>query len=297
MNLTKLGKDPRAIRALTGMSYPHFTQLVPQFSNALYILQKQKQGRIRKPGGGRSGILKTPESKLFFILFYLKTYPTFDVLSFVTGKERSHCCEAAHMYLAALNKALGVVRVLPKRKITSVEELFEHFPEAKELLVDGFERRTQRSKNKKQADKRYSGKKKTHTTKAVVVADTKRRILVLTPARTGRRHDKNHLDKFQLLQHIPEDIALIGDTGFGGMQHQHTNTLLPHKATKKNPLTELQKEWNHLISSIRVRIEHVIGSMKRYNTVAHVYRNKKPFTDDLFHLLSAGLHNYGIVYA
>jgi hypothetical protein len=38
--------------------------------------KKNHLNRKRKPGGGRKGTLSTPELKLFFILFYLKSkYP------------------------------------------------------------------------------------------------------------------------------------------------------------------------------------------------------------------------------
>ena len=47
-----------------------------------------------------------------------------------------------------LEKALGRLSVLPKRKIRLMEELFERFPEIKEVYVDCMERPVQRKKNK-----------------------------------------------------------------------------------------------------------------------------------------------------
>jgi hypothetical protein len=76
MNISKLSRDPRAIKAVTGLSYQEFSDLAPTFAKALYEIQSERQGRRRKPGGGQKGILKTTEDELFFILFYLKTYPT-----------------------------------------------------------------------------------------------------------------------------------------------------------------------------------------------------------------------------
>jgi Helix-turn-helix of DDE superfamily endonuclease len=35
---------------------------------------------VRKPGGGCKGKLPTMAEKLLFVLYYYKTYPTFDVL-------------------------------------------------------------------------------------------------------------------------------------------------------------------------------------------------------------------------
>ena len=53
-------------------------------------------------------------------------------------------------------------------------------------------------------------------------------------------------------------------------------------------------QWNTLLASVRVVVEHAIGGMKRYNAVAGVYRNRLPKTDDQFNLLAAGLWNYTI---
>lgn len=72
MNISKLSRDPRAIKALTGLSYQEFSDLIPTFAKALYEIRSKRQGRQRKPGAGQKGILKTTEDKLFFILFYLR---------------------------------------------------------------------------------------------------------------------------------------------------------------------------------------------------------------------------------
>src|SRR3989344_3365486 len=62
-----------------------------------------------------------------------------------------------------MEKTLGRKLVLPKRRINSVEEFFNLFPEVKEVMLDGVERPTVRSKKAKQQNKHYSGKKKRHT--------------------------------------------------------------------------------------------------------------------------------------
>jgi len=107
MNISKLARDPRATKALTGLNYQEFSDLIPIFEKSLYEIKKQKPNRKRKVGGGKRGKLPTMESKLFFILFYLKTYPTFDVLAFFTDRQRSHCCESVVLLSKALQKALG----------------------------------------------------------------------------------------------------------------------------------------------------------------------------------------------
>lgn len=257
----------------------------------------RKPDRKRKIGGGRKGQLSTIEEKLLFVLFYLKSYPTYDVLSFIVGFHRTRACQWTLMLLPILEKTLGRKLVLPERKISSVEEFLRKFPEVKDVFGDGSERRIQRPKNQKHQKKTYSGKKKLHTRKQIVVADEHKRILVLTPTKSGRRHDKKLSDKAEVFTNLPAQITAWLDTGFQGVQKQHPNTMIPRKRSKGYLLTEEDKQENRLISSFRVVVEHAIGGMKRYQSLQHPYRNRKPRLDDLFSLLSAGLWNYHLSFS
>lgn len=292
MNIVKLARSPRAMKALTGLTYQEFTLLVPTFEKAVHDLRMEKLNRKRKLGGGQKGKLKTGADKLFFILLYLKTYPTFDVLAFFSDKSRGRSCESVHFFEKALEKALGRKLALPKRKINSVEEFLQKFPEVKDVFLDGTERRVQRPKNKKEQNKLYSGKKKGTMRKNIVVSDEKKRILVLTPTKSGRRHDKRLADKLSLVEHIPQGIGVWTDTGFQGVARVHDGVVLPTRASKNNPLTYQQKENNRIISSFRVLAEHAIGGIKRLRSVTDIYRNKKANFDDRLMLLAAGLWNF-----
>src|SRR5205085_8272331 len=53
---------------------------------------KRKKKRQRKLGGGRGSYIETIQEKLFYILMYMKTYPTFDVASFYVGFARGNAC-------------------------------------------------------------------------------------------------------------------------------------------------------------------------------------------------------------
>jgi len=122
--------------------------------------------------------------------------------------------------------------------------------------------------------------------------DRKRRIGYLSPSKRGARHDKRVCDQRGVVVNIPPGVSLLADSGFQGLRHP--GLCLPHKGTRKRPLTGEQRQWNTLLASARVVVEHGIGGMKRYNAVAGVYRNRLPKTDDRFNLLAAGLWNYTI---
>lgn len=293
MNIKPALRTDRMCRALTGLSVKQFNDLVTDFSwNYGQYEATRKPDRKRKLGGGRGSYVETAEEKLFYILWYMKTYPTFDLASFNVGFHRTKACDWVHILLPVLETTMKRNLVLPLRRISSPEEYFKLFPEAKEVFADGIERSIQRSKSKESQQKNYSGKKKMHTRKSVIISDNQRKVLVLTKQKSGRRHDKRLGDKSNLFTSLPEEVDLFVDTGFQGVQKIHHRTYMPKKRRKKNPLTEGEKEFNKLISSYRVVVEHAIGGIKRYRCISEKLRNKKSFIDDTFMLLSAGLWNY-----
>ena len=293
MNIGAALRTDRMCKALIGLTVSEFEDLVVDFSwNYQEYEAKRKPNRKRKLGGGRGSYLKNEQEKLFYALWYLKTYPTFDVASFYVGFHRTKACDWAHLLFPILETTMKRKLVLPQRRISSPEEFEKLYPEVKEVFVDGGERVRQRPRKKKAAQKAYSGKKKQHTRKSVVVTDNKKKVLVITKQKSGRRHDKRLADKESLFEMIPKGITVYADTGFAGAQKVHPNIYIPKKKSKGKNLTYDEKETNKIISSLRVVVEHAIGGIKRYRCMSEKLRNRKPFIDDTFLLLSAGLWNY-----
>jgi len=289
MNIEKVLSNSRLVRAILGVSKYEFEALLLVFEQIVHERYESKK-RKRAIGGGANGNIKSPRKKLFYILFYIKTYPTFDMAAFIFASSKSRTHQWAHDILPLLEKALGRKIVLPKRRINTPEEFFAAFPGIKEVMLDGVERPTIRSKKDKTQRKHYSGKKKRHARKNVIVADKNKRILILTPSKHGRAHDKKLADKFLLAHRLPSQVAILADTGFQGLQHTHPNILMPKKKPSGGFLTDEEKSMNRLISSVRMTVEHAIGGMKRLRCVSDTYRNKNGLDDRLVNA-AAGLWN------
>jgi hypothetical protein len=135
-----------------------FAQGCQQEADARFPVQRPRQ---RKAGGGRKGVLASPQQKLLFILFYLKTYPTFDVLGASFGLPRSKACEHTHRLAKALERTLRTQGVLPARAIDSLAQMQQVFAEVPTLLLDATERPVQRPRAPADRQADYSGKKKT----------------------------------------------------------------------------------------------------------------------------------------
>jgi len=267
---------------------PVFEQL---FHDALAARIPVNQ-RIRAVGGGKQGVLKTTEDKLVYVLLYLKAYPTYDVMSSIFNLDRGPACRRIQQLIPVLEATLGRKIVLPERKITSVEEFYQKFPEAKDVLIDGTERPIQKPKDQKKRKKVYSGKKKTTTRKHIVISTPDKKILILGKSKTGRRHDKRIAERQQLIENLPADVTAWMDSGFAGADTLHANSQICDKATKHHPLTVAQKQNNRVISAFRIPVEHAIGGMKRMNAAAAIWRGKTPGLDDHVMLISAGLWNF-----
>jgi hypothetical protein len=133
-----------------------------------------------------------------------------------------------------------------------------------------------------------------HTHKSVVVVDSRKYIHVLTPIYNGKTHDKKILEESGILENIPEDIEIIADSGFQGIQHQTSSTVhIPIKKSKNKPLHPKERDYNRQLSSIRVINEHAIGSLKRNKCLSDTLRHSIDL-DDKFFLITAGLHNLSL---
>jgi DDE superfamily endonuclease/Helix-turn-helix of DDE superfamily endonuclease len=266
LNLERILKQDRLMRAMTGLNHKAFEQLLPSFIKAYECsVPHRQQERQRALGGGRKATLKTMEQKLFYVLLYCKCYPTFDLLSVLFNFDRSCAHDWVHRLLPILETALGYKQVLPVRKLGSLEEFIERFPAVKEVIIDGTERPVQRPKDSQRQKEHYSGKKKRHTRKHITGSTRKKRVIILTKARPGTVHDKRQLDEAALVENIPEEIPIEGDLGFQGLQNEFENIHLPHKKPKGKELTEQQKQENREFSRQRVKCEHAHAGIKRYN--------------------------------
>ncbi|SEH05143.1 transposase family protein [Candidatus Venteria ishoeyi] len=296
LNLDRIQKNERLMRAMFGLSIKQFNELVDVFDRnyeKAIDAERAARGCVRKKGGGQKARLSTPSLKLSFILIYLKCYPTYDVQAVLFDLDAGNCCDWVKRLLPVLESTLGEKQVLPVRKICSIDEFLQHFPGEKDLLIDATERRTQRSSNNKTQRKHFSGKQRAHTRKNIAASNPEKKILFLSPTKAGHYHDKKMFDKETSFRFIPSDCCLWLDKGFQGVQHVHKNIMQPKKKPQNRELTIEEKEENKVISALRMPIENVFAGLKRMNCLYDVYRNRNG-QDDKFIFLAAGLWNFNL---
>jgi len=304
-------RNERQFKAFTGLPEKTFNRLLTPFTQCLESARQQRYEkhrgqRHRRPGGGRKGTLSTPELKLFFILFYLKTYPTFDMLGGFFDLSPAKAEENVIRLLPLLKQAQQRLHVLPHRHfkpISNNDQPTENQPteNKQKIIIDATERPCGRPHHARKQKHYYSGKKHHHTLKNTVIADENKGIPVIGPTTPGSRHDyallKEELDPKQ-----PglSSIEVWVDLGYQGIKDRYPTFYkihIPHKKlrkSKKNPnptLTPKQKKENRILSRTRVAVEHLIGDLKIFQSLTIKFRNHIKNMADQVILLVAGLCN------
>lgn len=280
MNYLKIRQKPAQFKALTSLTLEEFDELAPLFETqwldfiAHYTLDGQRRSRQYKPVNDTQ--LPTPTHKLFFVLVYQKTNPlqeyhaaSFDIDVSMTNKW-------IHLLSPLLDKATQAWQA-SRQDVLSYQE---------ELLIDVTERPIQRDTYEQK--EYYSGKKKTHTVKNLVLCTTLGLIVFLGQTAPGRIHDKRLAE----LIHFKKATHLLADLGFLGWRPTGGSVSLPHKKPKGKELTDAQKEANTSHSRLRVLVEHVFSSVKIMRIVKDRNRNYRSGYRDLVFQTACGLHNY-----
>ncbi len=115
-------------------------------------------------------------------------------------------------------------------------------------------------------------------------------MIISTEFFHGNAHD---MTMFKKTTHVAPSILILADSGYRGMQKVHKNCDYPlrHKEDKARMPDKERHAYNRLVSSLRMKIEHIIGRIKRFKIVAERYRNKLKRFGQRFNLI-CGIINY-----
>ena len=232
----QLKDRPKEFLAATGLRPDEFERLLPAFARQYerrYPADKTMKGqpRRRQRGGGVKGRLAKQEDKLLFILIYAKTYPlqTMHGLQFDLSQPQAN--EWVHRLMPVLRQALAELGMTPVRDPQAVSTAPLVHEGGADLVIDGTERRRQRPKDAHQQHETYSGKKKSHTDKNILLANAHTtKVAYLSPNEVGKTHDKKMVDEQPIA--YPTGATLGKDSGFQGYEPPGVVTYQPKKSPK-----------------------------------------------------------------
>ena len=236
LTYTTLQARPRAFLAATGLMHAEFAHLLPAFATAYALLYPPEQTlegkpRQRRAGGGAPGTLPQMEDQLLFILVFQKINPlqTMHGLQFQLSQPQTNYW--IHHLLPVWQRALAALGLAPERDASRVATSPLALEGAPEMAIDGTERRRQRPTNAAQQQEHYSGKKKTHTDKnLLLVNEHTDKVIYLGPTVAGKKHDKKAADEEEIA--YPTKATLDKDTGLQGYEPAGGLTRQPKKTER-----------------------------------------------------------------
>jgi hypothetical protein len=233
----ELKEKEKEFLAATGLHVNEFELLLPGFKAKLRGARpgddrtKKDKPRRRRAGAGQKERLQTDEDKLLFILVYQKTYPLQTMLGLHFGLSQPRANYWVHFLLPILQQVLEDLRMTPERDPLAVADHPLVNESAPDLLIDATERRRQRPQDALKQTEHYSGKKKAHTDKNLILANVHtRKVVYLSATEQGKKHDKKIADENAI--RYPAQATLGKDTGFQGYEPQGVLTFQPKKSQK-----------------------------------------------------------------
>lgn len=284
------GSD-RLMRATTSLTVSEFDELAGRFAVAWAAMRAAKTAagadRVRRPGGGRKGCLVSAQQKLFFILLYFKAYPTQDVMGLLFGITQGQVSEWVRQLTTVAGQLIPLHR--PARRAGDLTQLLGEQPELQELIIDGTERRLPRPQHRGKQKRFYSGRKKRHAVKNVIIVG-QRKVLWCSPTVAARCHDKKVAEQARL--RLPEEIYLLGDSGFEGLEAGAAGVVTPCKRRNGRALHWRHRQFNRLLAANRIQVEHTLASVKRLRILRDEFRNRRRGMVDEVMAIGCTLHNF-----
>lgn len=225
------GVTPEQFNALLGKTEPHW-----ELAHHAALLRPTRRRAI---GGGNTFKLQGAE-RLLCTLLYLRQYITMHLLGILFDLDAGNICRNIHAYLPLLEQVTPApVRPLTlqarpdevpsknskkPKKLRSIEEFLDVFPELRDVIVDGTEQPRGQPKGKKGAqpgkkaigrpkDKKryYSAKKGRHTLKTQVAVTPEGQLIHLSATASGRMLDMKLLRRSRLIKHLHPHDRVWGD--------------------------------------------------------------------------------------
>ncbi len=314
----KLSRKPKLFLSVTGMNLHQFQRLLPQFEHAYDKFERRRKRtvvvtgkkRLRQIGGGAQFENSLPD-RLLMVLLYYRLYLTQEFMTLLfTAEDKSVICRAIQLMRPVFALVLPVPecarrRLLSladkeqkrrKKRIGNVEEFRQAYPELT-FIIDGVEQPKRKPSAPKKRKSDYSGKKKRHTLKQIIIGTPSGIIVDQSPSVGGRPHDfkvfkDDHAARSICSEFKDYRVTIYGDSGFDGMGAQGlpVEVRLNEKARRNHPLTREQKKLNRLRSSTRIKIEHTFSRRKKYGIAAEIYRNRDEDYDQMMNIVG-GLVN------
>jgi hypothetical protein len=292
-----LRDNPALIKAFTGLLENVFWQLISDLKAKMPEYERQRHerpDRQRAVGAGHP-YKHSLVIRVALVLTYLRLHIPQETAALLFGAAQPDVSRELRRLLPLMAQALPVPEVwkviaeaeapLTEEKILTLGQLADG-----RALVDATEQEVYRPQDNETRKRYYSGKQKAFTLKTEFVTDGEHHMVAISEAVPGAQHDKKLSDEVKTLDRLPQGCEVDADKGYQGLDKQVTLVTVcnpetgeehqvprlqvrtPFKKPKGGELTDDQKTFNRLLSTVRVRVEHCIGWVKNWAIIATRFR-------------------------
>jgi hypothetical protein len=221
-----------------------------------------------------------PRDQILLAIIWLRQYPTNEVLGFLFGVSDSTASRILSRLVPLLEASGKDTMRMPDPGRKHRKELPQLLTETPELavIIDTFEQRVQRCKNRKDADAHFSGKKRQHTLKGQVAIDEDDgTVCDVAESVVGPTADLTLLKQSGLLTRLPSGLGAIGDLAYIGIAEAHPHGLgaTPRRKPRGKDRPPEDIAFNQLFAKRRIKVEHTIGRMRRYQSLSQTDRHHR----------------------
>jgi hypothetical protein len=308
-----LRQYPELVKAMTGIDSEAFWEMMTRIEaqTASYELHRHERlDRKRGIGAGRR-YAQPLVIRVTAVLTYLRLHVPQSVVAWLYDCNQADICRDLRRLVPLIGQVLprpAVWDIQPEEADTKPDGIaLEALAEGR-ALIDATEQQVSRPQATSRQEELYSGKKKLHTLKTQMVADSQHYIHAISQAISGSLHDKKLADALQTIERLPDGCEADADKGYQGLAQQVTLVTVrdvqtglehviprltvktPFKKPKGQELSAVQERFNQALGAIRVRIEHCFGWAKNWAVLATRFRCHHAIYTPIFQLI-CGLVN------
>lgn len=275
-----LSRHPTVFPRLTGLRVPEFDTLVVDLlpgHAASEQARLQRPTRQRAIGAGHPFALR-PRDQLLLTVAWLRVYPTHEVLGYLFGVSDTTVTRAIARWLPLLEAAGRDTMRLPdpgRKRRRHLDALLADTPDLA-VIVDTFEQRVQRPRDRAAADRLYSGKKQQHTLKSQLTIDEITGAIVdVADSVPGPTADITLVERSGVLARLPPGVGALGDLGYPGLGTLHPLGAIPRRKPRGRDRPPQDVLYNRAFARRRIPIEHTIGQVRSYQSLAQTDRQHR----------------------
>ncbi len=275
-----LSRHPAVFLSLTGLRVPEFDTLAADLRLTHATRERDRLARPdrRRAIGAGHPFELAPRDQLLLTVVWLRQYPVHEVLGYLFSVSDSTVSRLLATWLPLLEAAGRDTMRLPdpgRKRRRHLDALLAETPDLA-VLIDTFEQRVQRPRERDAADALYSGKKKQHTLKSqVAVNEITGAIVDVAESAPGPTADLTLAAQSGLLDRLPSGVGALGDLAYIGLAKLHPQGAAPRRKPRGQARPPADIAYNRAFARRRIAVEHTIGEVRRYQCLSQTDRHHR----------------------